>query len=378
MFAHMKYTVALGWLVFVVCACTGSVGTEDQATKEIKRYIVRGVSVDYLKQEGEVVQEKLSHIDASIANLSGAAAADLKKGGAFVEEDFEVNLLGKPVDDSGKPSGGGCTTQPAQSTPWGINRVNAPSAHAITKGAGVLVCVVDTGIQKNHPDLPVGITGENFVQKGATVDPNAWGDDNSHGTHVSGTIAALDNSIGVIGVAPQANLRAAKVLNSRGSGYTSWVADGILSCVANGADVINMSLGSSGDSSVLHDAVIAANNAGLIVVAAAGNESGAVSYPGAYTEAKAISAINSSDQFASFSNFGPQVDFAAPGVSVLSTTKGSCYATYSGTSMATPHAAGVFALAVSVGRSAIAADFIPTLTVNQQGAGVPNARTTVE
>ncbi|HLD79059.1 MAG: hypothetical protein A2822_04440 [Candidatus Staskawiczbacteria bacterium RIFCSPHIGHO2_01_FULL_41_41] len=251
-----------------------------------------------------------------------------------VEFDAEVQASGKPA-----PS------QPAQKLPWGVDRVDADLAN--NTGAGVTVCVVDTGIDKDHPDLQGNIVGgRNFVAKGATVDSTKWDDDNGHGSHVAGTIAAVDNTIGVVGVAPSASLLAAKVLNRQGSGYLSDVIAGIDYCVQSGAKVVSMSLGTSSDIQSMHDAVDAAYASGVLLVAAAGNDyGGAVSYPAAYDSVVAVSATDSADNLASFSNVGPQVELAAPGVSILSTYKGGGYATLSGTSMATPHVSGVAALA---------------------------------
>ncbi len=251
-----------------------------------------------------------------------------------VEFDVEVQLLGKPA-----PS------QPAQTLPWGVDRIDADLA--VTKGAGVKVCVVDTGIDKDHPDLQANLAGgRNFVAKGVTVDPTKWDDDHGHGTHVAGTVAAVDNTVGVVGVAPQASLLAAKVLNRQGSGYMSDVIAGVDWCVQSGAKVVSMSLGTSSDVQAMHNAVDAAYANGVLLVAAAGNDyGGPVSYPAAYSSVVAVSATNSNDQLASFSSVGPEVELAAPGASVLSTWKDGAYATISGTSMATPHVSGVAALA---------------------------------
>lgn len=252
-----------------------------------------------------------------------------------VEYDAEVQLLGKPA-----PS------QPAQTLPWGVDKIDAELATG--KGAGVTVCVVDTGIDQDHPDLQANLVGgKNFVAKGLVVDPTKWDDDNGHGTHVAGTVAALDNTIGVVGVAPQASLLAAKVLNRQGSGYLSDVIAGIDYCVQSGAKVVSMSLGTSSDVQTMHDAVDAAYASGVLLVAAAGNDyGGAVSYPAAYSSVIAVSATDSNNNLASFSNVGPEVELAAPGVSILSTWKGGGYATASGTSMSTPHVSGVVALAM--------------------------------
>lgn len=251
-----------------------------------------------------------------------------------VEFDAEVQILGKT------------TSQPPQTLPWGVNRIDAELATGT--GAGVTVCIVDTGIDKDHPDLQANIAGgRNFVVNRGTLDPTKWDDDNGHGTHVAGTVAAVNNTIGVVGVAPQASLLAAKVLNRQGSGYLSDVIAGIDYCVASGAEVVSMSLGTSSDVQAMHNAVDAAYASGVLLIAAAGNDyGGAVSYPAAYDSVIAVSATDSNDSLASFSSIGAQVELAAPGVGILSTWKGGGYNTISGTSMATPHVSGVAALAI--------------------------------
>lgn len=265
------------------------------------------------------------------------------------ELDAEVKLSGPPGSCSPWPEckdGGGDTTpQPPQELPWGVDRIDADLS--ANTGAGVTVCIVDTGIDNDHADLAANILGgKNFVAKGPKVDASKWDDDNGHGTHVAGTVAALDNNMGVVGVAPQAFLLAAKVLDRRGSGYLSDVIAGVDYCVQNGADVVSMSLGTSSDVQAMHDAMDAAYNAGLLLVAAAGNDNhGPVSYPAAYSSVVAVSAADSNDNLASFSNVGPEVELAAPGVSILSTWNDGLYNTISGTSMATPHVSGVAALA---------------------------------
>ncbi|HLD00409.1 MAG TPA: S8 family peptidase [Candidatus Nanoarchaeia archaeon] len=291
-----------------------------------------------LKANGRVLHE-YSFLDNVLAievpetSLNGLLK---NKNVIGVEYDVEVHVLGK-----GKPA----PSQPVQTLPWGVDRIDADLV--VNTGNGVTVCVVDTGVDKDHPDLQANILGgQNFVAKGAVVDPTKWDDDNGHGTHVAGTIAAADNSIGVVGVASQASLLAAKVLNRQGSGYLSDVIAGIEYCVQNGAKVISMSLGTNSDVQAMHDAVDAADAAGVLLVAAAGNDyGGPVSYPAAYASVVAVSATDSSDNLASFSSVGPEVELAAPGVNILSTWKDGGYATISGTSMATPHVSGVAALA---------------------------------
>ncbi len=265
---------------------------------------------------------------------------------------------GKPGGDGkpSKPGGGGGSTPPPppQEIPNGIMRINAINGVA---PAGVAVAVVDTGIPKSHPDLNV-VGGATFVRGS-----KSWNDDNGHGGHVAGTIGARDNDEGVIGVAPGIPLYAVKVLNSQGSGSLSGIIAGIDWCISANADsnanirVLNMSLGGSGYNASFEDAVNRAYAAGIIVVVDAGT-----SQPASFANVIAVSAIADSDgipgaaggstnygaddTLASFSNYGSVVDIAAPGVSILSTYLTS-YASLSGTSMASPHVAGVCALAVN-------------------------------
>jgi subtilisin family serine protease len=245
--------------------------------------------------------------------------------------------------DCGGGDGGGDGGTSAQSTPWGITRVNGGSS-----GAGKTAWVIDTGIDLDHPDLNVdasrGFNAFEGSRRDGTLD-----DGHGHGSHVAGTIAAKDNSEGVIGVAAGATVIPVKVLSSRGSGSTSGVIAGVNHVAANAAnaDVANMSLG-GGVSSSLDNAVIAASSSVPFTLAAgnasddANNHSPArANGPKIYT----ISAIDSKDRFASFSNYGnPPVDYAAPGVSIESTWKNGGYNTISGTSMAAPHVAGILLL----------------------------------
>jgi subtilisin family serine protease len=229
--------------------------------------------------------------------------------------------------------------------PWGVSRVNAYNAWNYTQGDGVKVGVIDTGIDYNHPDLkPNYAGGYNIVKQ--NNDPM---DDHGHGTHVAGTIAAVRDLKGVVGVAPKVKLYAVKVLDSNGSGQYSWIIDGIQWAVNNKMNVINMSLGGPSGSDALKAAIDAAYKAGVVIVCAAGNDSGPVNYPAKYDSAIAVSASDSSNKLASFSSRGAEIDFIAPGVSIYSTYKGGVYKTLSGTSMASPHMAGLAALVVGYG-----------------------------
>lgn len=263
--------------------------------------------------------------------------------------------------------------------PWGIKRVNAAGAWTHVTGAGVKVAVIDTGIDYTHPELAPNYKGGwNAVTQGP--DPM---DDQGHGTHVSGTVAAVRDGQGVAGVAPRAELYGVKVLDKNGSGQYSWIVAGIEWAVDNKMQVINMSLGGRSGTAALAAAMTEAHKAGIAIVCAAGNDSGAVNYPAKYPEAIAVSASDSSDKLAYFSSKGPELSVIAPGVSVYSTKRGGGYTTMSGTSMASPHAAGLAALAVEAGhngaeavRAALkgAATLLPAVDPGHQGAGMVDAK----
>lgn len=265
----------------------------------------------------------------------------------------------------------------AQEIPWGINRVNAPKAWTISRGGGVRVAIVDTGIDYNHFELLIK-GGFNAIRPGRSIQ-----DDNGHGTHVAGTVAALDNNWGVAGVAPEAALYGVKVLDSDGSGYDSDIAHGLQWCVQERMAVANLSLGGPSGSEVLAMAVRNTVAAGVAIVAAAGNDGGPVGYPAAYPESIAVAASDEADNVAYFSNRGPEIDFIAPGVSVRSTTLGGGYGYASGTSMASPHVTGLAVLAIAahgainnaVLRSHLkrAATKFPGVPENEQGAGMVDA-----
>ena len=241
----------------------------------------------------------------------------------------------------------------AQTLPWGIDRVDAelvwPSGNT---GAAIKVGVIDTGISLSHPDLQANIKGAyNAIRSTRSAN-----DDNGHGSHVAGTIAAVTNSQGIVGVAPSTHLYAIKVLSSSGSGYLSDIIEGLDWAISSDLDVVNLSLGTGSNIQSFHDAITRTYNAGIVIAAAAGNSGGAVIYPAAYEEAIAVSATDSNNAIAYFSSRGPEVDVAAPGVSIYSTYKGSKYATLSGTSMATPHVAGAAALVLKTTVGAYDAD----------------------
>lgn len=290
--------------------------------------------------DAEILNVYANALNGATLRLTEAQAGALKRNTsiAYVEQDRVVTLA--------PPGGDGeVTASSTQETPYGITRVNGVTGYT---GTGV-AWVIDTGIDLDHEDLNVDASrGFNAFTRGR--DGKSLDDGNGHGSHVAGTIAALNNSVGVIGVAPGATVIPVKVLDSRGSGSYSGVIAGVDHVAANGSsgDVANMSLGGP-VSQALDDAVLAASQNGIKFALAAGNDSDdANNYSPARvngTNIYTISAMDSSDVFAYFSNYAnPPVDYCAPGVSIKSTWKDGGYNTISGTSMAAPHAAGVLLL----------------------------------
>ena len=283
----------------------------------------------------------------------------------YVVSNETVRMIDPIVDDIEVPEWRSLSAE--QELPWGVERTGAPAAHDQgATGEGVTIAVIDTGIDSDHQTLSEKIVGGTaYVDCGqGDIDNDCkepWDDDHNHGTHVSGSAAAADNGLGVIGMAPDADLLAVKALSGGGFGSPDGIVGGIEWAVDNGADVINMSLGGPIPQPGMEDAVNYAANNGAIVIAAAGNsgseEDGpcedCVGYPAALENAVAISATTEDDEIAFFSSTGSQVELGAPGFEVLSSLADgeNTYGKYSGTSMASPHAAGAVAALVGEGAS---------------------------
>ncbi len=236
----------------------------------------------------------------------------------------------------------------AQQAGWMITAFDLPHAWAHSQGEGVKVAVLDTGCDLDHPDLVDNLLpGINILFPGKPPEDHA-----AHGTHTGGIIAAVNNDIGMVGVAPKAKIIPIKVLDDRGNGTLNDVAKGILAALSLGADIITMSLGCPTPLPQLQKVIQMANSKGVAIFVAAGNagKTKEIFYPAAYKETIAIGAIDENFKRAAFSNTGKNLDFMAPGVNILSTVPDNWYAMMSGTSMATPFVAGIAALLLSAAR----------------------------
>ncbi len=275
--------------------------------------------------------------------LNALKKSKLAKETEFIEPNYIYKTSEVPND-------------PQYSQQWNLRSINVESAWDETKGSGVTVAVIDTGISK-VPDLEQTkfVKGYDFVNDRIEAD-----DDAGHGTHVAGTIAqSTNNNYGVAGVAYEANLMPLKVLGASGGGTVADIAEAIRFAADNDADVINMSLGGPGESSLMEEAINYAHQKGVFIVAAAGNSNeNSASYPARYPHVVGVSALDPAGNKAPYSNFGAGVDISAPGGSEIGKilqetidpeTGLPVFESYQGTSMASPHVAGVAALVKASG-----------------------------
>lgn len=337
-------------LLAVVCILVLSVPVAVQAFDDGDRIVVfkPGIGPDMQQKAvtnaGGVWKKGLNLVNGAAVRLPARAEKGLKNN-PFVEGVYpDVTVYAK------RPSGVPAGTD--QVIPWGVDRIEADKAWKISTGAGVKLAVIDSGIDLDHPDLAGNICGGfNAVNRRDSYD-----DGFGHGTHVAGTIAALNNAYGVVGTSCSVSLYAVKVLGDDGSGKLSDLIEGLGWAVENGMQVVNISLETGQDIRPFQRAIASAYDAGVIIVAAAGNQGGPTLYPAAYPEVIAVSAVDRDGNLAPWSNYG-KVEMAAPGVDILSTIPdgfipGYLYYEASGTSMASPHVAGTVALLLATTPSA--------------------------
>jgi thermitase len=309
-------------------------------------------------------------VGAQLVRVSGdpaSAAARLNRSAAvlYAEPNYIARATGVPNDARfGELYG---LNNTGQSGGTADADIDAPEgwtalfgATAFQAAGGAKIGIVDTGVTAGHQDLAgkvvdcAGVRSFGIDVLGlitlplladATIVSGRCVDDNGHGTHVAGTAAAsANNGIGVAGVAANSPLAICKALDRNGAGGVAGIANCINYLAANGAKVISMSLGSTADSTTLRNAIVAASRSALIVAASGNGGDGTPNYPAFYPEVVSVAATDNRDARASFSTFNADVEVAAPGVNILSTWNNGGYNVISGTSMATPHAAGVAAV----------------------------------
>jgi len=323
-----------------------SVNTDDKQVTVIARYLnSQGkAAVDAVNEVGQTEDMVKMHIVKAVVSGAGLQALQEDPNIESVQEDKnDMHVL---VHHRGEAISGLDRTE---DTPWGLGMVNASQ---VPQGSNsVMVCVVDTGYGKGHPDLPTDVTGTTPEAYSGSWDFDGHG----HGTHCAGTIGAIGgNNIGVTSVNPDPtkfSFHIGKGLTDGGSGSSAGVMEAVEGCIEAGAKVISMSLGGGAFSQTYANAYKEAyEDDGVLIIAAAGNDGNTVkSYPASYPHIMSVAAVDSSGNKASFSQWNDQVEIAAPGVNVKSTITSDSgasfsYASWSGTSMATPHVAGVAAL----------------------------------
>ncbi|TVP83663.1 MAG: peptidase S8 [Alkalicoccus sp.] len=309
----------------------GNTSDSDEYLIQFEGSAEKGLLQAFGVEEEEILHE-YNHLPVYLAELTESQVQGLVNHPhiAALDKNAEVEAYGQTV-------------------PYGIPQIQSiETQEEGYTGEGVSVAVLDTGIDGSHEDLVDNLAdGYSVFTDEENADP--FYDANGHGTHVAGTIGAVDNDLGVIGAAPEADLYAVKVLNNEGSGSLAGIAEGIEWSIDNDIDIINMSLGGDSGSSILEDFTDLAYEEGSLVVAAAGNSGNrggnndTVGYPANYESAMAVAAVDENNDRASFSSTGPAVEISAPGVNVLSTTPGDTYDAFNGTSMAAPHVAGAAA-----------------------------------
>ncbi len=357
----IKLFIAIIVLSGTVMPAIGSLNNEDtdRIIISMDSSDAKPAILDAIKKHSGVLLKEIPAINAIVVsvpkNLRASLASDATviKHARYIEDDVRINIPRVNITIAPENSIALVPNDPLYPELWGMRMIQANYTWDVTTGSkNVIVAVIDTGVDYTHEDLGAvnASIGWDFVND----DPNAM-DDNGHGTHVAGIVAAtINNNVGVVGVAPGITVMPVKVLDARGSGWTSDIASGITYAADHDAKILSMSFGSWFPSKAMEDATkYAVYTKGALAFAASGNDGMQLNtYPAAYNWVLAIAAVGYNGNRASYSNYGAFVDLAAPGGGndgnpshdILSTWPGNTYAYAAGTSMATPHASGVAAL----------------------------------
>ncbi|WP_052948022.1 S8 family peptidase [Aneurinibacillus tyrosinisolvens] len=353
--SHQKWATSLVSLLLVMnaglpLAYAEEVAQSSDGQKEVIVVYKNNEGKQAVLNNSEEVDHQFKTVPAVSATLEEKNIQQLEQNPniAYIEDNITFRLAEggmQVLDDirAAQTTGDSIAVSPEESQ-WDLQAVQAPAAwnEGLT-GKGIKVAVIDSGISA-HPDLAIagGVSTVGYTA--------SYEDDNGHGTHVAGTIGARHDGSGMVGVAPDASLYAVKAMDNNGDGTLQDILEAIDWSIVNNMDIINLSLGSDTDSDIFHSIIDKANERGIIIVGASGNSGtpdgsgNTVEYPAKYSSVVAVSAVDSSKSRASFSSTGEEVEFAAPGVDIVSTFPGGRYAVGSGTSMAAPHVAGLFAL----------------------------------
>jgi subtilisin len=379
-----------GQIAEVSCLLTGRVGRGRPCTRKIVTFAAGTTDAEarrIVRSLGGRMVRHLPLINGAVCELDHATdltALTTHEQVARVDDDLQVQAY--PLCSWFRRPTAPPPSQPPESVPWGVVRIGAPllwEAGEAGQGAGVKVAVLDTGVDPQHPEL-----SPNLAAGVNVLNPRRPPlDDHGHGTHVAGIIAAAQNGLGVVGVAPRVRLYPVKVLDKEGGGHLSDVVAGLEWCVRQGIQVANLSLGSPEGNSTFADALAKAKATGMVLVAAAGNAGpgpDTLGYPARYPQTIAVGATTRSGAVANFSSRGDELDLVAPGEGILSTWPGGGYHTLSGTSMAAPHVSGLAALLLARNpglspaevkdRLQQSADALPGWPPEAQGAGLVNGR----
>ncbi|OEH86914.1 hypothetical protein BHU72_01240 [Desulfuribacillus stibiiarsenatis] len=298
-------------------------------------------SLDYLKHRGAHPIHALPSIRAVTCQFYGNCnKRDLLRDPNILRVDDDIEVTIKPLPFLFPYMHMPITSRTI--VPWGVEKVHAPEAWQYATGRGVKVGVIDTGVDLSHPMLVANLRqGINIINP--DISPQ---DDNGHGTHVAGTIAASGGPGSLIGVAPEAELYPVKAFDKHGKALLSDIGKAVEWCVENDIRLINMSFGTSSSNQTLQEIYLQAYERGAVMIAASGNNGpdGAMGYPGRYPFTIAVGATDEEDEIASFSSRGVPVNICAPGVDILSCWLHGGVKRLKGTSMATPHVTGTVAL----------------------------------